>query len=78
MLGPRPKERLGPRLINNKGNPTADPCREDVLEEWKGHFLNKGEGYIVYRGPRPAPPERVEVRRAVFRTVTPSVEWKIY
>ena len=32
----------------------------------------------MYRGPRPRAPERVEVGRAVFREVTPSVEWKIY
>jgi len=78
VLGPRPRERNAPRLINNKGNPTVNPCGVDVLEEWKGHFLDKGGGYTVYKGPRPKPPERVEVGRAVFRVVTPSVEWKIY
>ena len=65
-------------MVNNKGNPTVDPCGEDVPEEWKGYFLDRGEGYAVYRGPRPRAPERVEVGRAVFGAVTPLVEWKIY
>jgi len=78
VLGPRLKERTGLRLVNNKGNPTVDPYGEIILEEWRGYFLDKGEGYAVYRGPRPEPPERVEVERAVFGAVTPSIEWKIY
>jgi len=78
VLGPRLRERFSPRLINNKGNPTIDPYGEDVLKEWIGHFLDKGEGWTIYRGPRPRAPERVEVGRAVFGVVTPSLEWKIY
>jgi len=74
VLGPRLRERTGSRLVNNKGNPTVDPCGEDVPEEWRGYFLDKGEGWTVYRGPRLRAPERVEVGRAVFGTVTPSIE----
>ena len=78
ILGPRPRERAGPRPVNNKSNPTVDPYGEDVPEEWRGYFLDKGEGWTVYRGPRPRALVRMEVGRAVFRTVTPLVEWKIY
>jgi len=49
-----------------------------VPEEWKGHFLDKGEGHTVYRGPRPRAPERVGVGRAVFGEATPLEVWKSY
>jgi len=78
-LGPRPVERTGPRLVNHKRDPSVvDPVGTEVLEEWRGYFLDKGEGYAVYRGPRPRAPERVEVGRAVFGEATPLEEWKSY
>jgi len=45
-VGPRPKERRTDRLINKRkeDDTTVDPLGSTVPEEWKGHFLDKGEG----------------------------------
>jgi hypothetical protein len=54
--GPRPKPRTSTRTIDNKDDTTVDPSGEDVPEEWRGQFLDNGEGFPVYNGPRAKSP----------------------
>ena len=51
---------------------------QEVPEEWKGQFVDKGTGLPVFRGPRATPPKRVEVGNAVFWEEEPSNEWREY
>ena len=67
-----------PRTIDTRQDTTKDPVGTEVPEEWKGHFVGKGTGYPVYRGPRVNPPKRLEVGNAVFWEEEPSEEWREY